>query len=160
MASSRELWYWDSDVILSYLNKETARHKVLSQILREVRATDGAIKIISSTIAKVEVSYLKNNNAPDTSQQAVDSIDRFFLDSSVIELVGVNDFVTDLARQYIVCLKSKGMKLTPADAIHIATAKWVGVSVFHTYNTKDFKRLEQSVAFDIKTPQLEQLPLI
>ena len=159
MASSRELWYWDSDVILSYLNKETPRHKDLSQMLAEVENSSGKIKIISSTIAKVEVAYLKENEVPDTSQQALDKIDQFFLDSSVIELVGVNDYITDLAREFIVDIKSRGMKLTPADAIHMATAKWMGVTVFHTYNERDFKRLQHKVQFDIEQPLPQQTTL-
>ena len=156
MANNTKHLYWDADVILSYLNKNATRHKILSSIIDEVRNNSEGIKIITSATSKAEVFYLKDGDTLDISNDAIDKIDDFFHDRSLIDLVTINEQVVDVARQLKFDLKKQGKSLNFADTIHLATAKWMKVYEFQSYNMKHFAKAASLVPFPINEPSVSQ----
>jgi predicted nucleic acid-binding protein len=163
MADAPQLIYWDSCVIIAYLNEDSNYDlKVLDAIVDEVGESNGKIKIVSSVFSKVEVVFdatEKTNNrlSPDAEKK----IDDFWKDDSVLEVVEFHDGIVKLARTLIRESIPNGWRvLEKGDAIHLATAKWVGVSEFHTYDLSHLARYEQTIGFKICEPYTEQPRLV
>ena len=88
-------------------------------------------------------------------------LDEFWADDSVFEIVEFHDEIARMSRHLIRSSITSGQKvIKPMDAIHLATAKWVGVSEFHTYNLKDFQRFQPEVKFKICEPHIVQPKLL
>lgn len=51
---------------------------------------------------------------------------------------------------------SRGWKLRTNDAIHLASAQWVGATELQTYDVKDFEKFSQLVGMAIKEPNAIQ----
>jgi predicted nucleic acid-binding protein len=163
MAEARRIIYWDSCVIIAYLNADTNYDlKVLDSILEDVSESRGKIKIATSIFSKVEVVFdatEKSNNRLDADAEK--KIDDFWRDDSVIEVIEFHDGIARAARTLIRDSIPQGWKvLEKGDAIHLATAKWAEVFEFHTYNLKDFKRYETSIGFTICEPYVAQPRLV
>ena len=156
MLDKPQYLYWDADVILHYLSKYPKHHQVLSDIIDEVEKSNGKTKIITSALSQVEVFYLKNGSSLNISPASIAEIDKFFLNNPIMEVVGINDFVIRDTRDLQFQLRNKGKSLTFPDAIHLATAKWLQPSIFHTYNKKDFSKASSFVTFPIEEPSLSQ----
>lgn len=162
MAKSRQLFYWDSDVFTAYLSREPARIATLESIVDDVENSDDKKKIVTSEIAKVEVAfaaYERTTRKLDAEYEQ--QLDDLWADDAVIELVEFHDQIAKLARTFIRQSIEMGVKvLKPNDAIHLATAQWIGVYEFHTYNLSDFGRVASLVKFKICEPYAEQPRLL
>ena len=122
-----------------------------------MRDSRGTQKIIASVLSRVEVAYLKMEEVDiDLTDDAMDKINDFFADDSVIEVAGLNDIVAEMARDLIVQAKRAGERIKNFDAVQLATAQWMDVAVFHTYNLKDFSFFNPFMPFDIKEPEAIQ----
>jgi len=146
----------DTDVILSYLNKEPNRLSVLKQIFHDIKNDDN-LKIITSVLSKDEIFYLMDSGKIQMDSASETKINGFFHDSSIIELVSVNEHIVDISRDFKRELKKNKLKFESPDAIHLATAEWLKVDEFYTYNLQDFNRVSHRVSFPIKEPCLQQL---
>jgi predicted nucleic acid-binding protein len=162
MAKPRQLFYWDSDVLLAYLSKEPARFTTLQTIVADIEGSDDRKKIVTSEIAKVEVAFAAYERTTRTLDAKFErDLDDFWADDSVVELVEFHDQIAKQARTFIRELMAMGGKaLKPYDAIHLAPAQWVGVYEFHTYNLDDFDRVAPLVKFKICEPYASQPRLI
>ena len=156
MPDNPEFLYWDADVILNFLNKDPRYHAILINLIHEVKQSGGKTKIITSVLSQAEVLYIQEGNIVNTSQDAIDKIDRFFLDRSIIELVGINEQVIAITRRLKLDFKKKGNRLKLPDTIHLATASWMHAAVFHTYNMDDFPKVASFVPFPIEEPSVSQ----
>jgi predicted nucleic acid-binding protein len=54
---------------------------------------------------------------------------------------------------------ARGLSLKTNDAIHLATAEWVGASVMNTYDDRLYK-FNDLIGIDIKAPVAEQPRLL
>lgn len=135
MNSRKNYIYWDACVFLSYFENQPRRVGVLQAIIAEAR--QGRRKIITSTISQTEVAFLAQEKADKALHPGTEDIlDRFWMDDITVELFDVNPIISIQARTYIRQALSKGLSLKPADALHLASAKWVGATKFHTYDRK------------------------
>jgi predicted nucleic acid-binding protein len=160
MLNSIEYIYWDSCVVTAFMNEEDVRAPIIDAILAKISKSKGSTKLVTSTLSKVEMAFVVTEKATEQlSADAEKKIDNFWADSSVIELVEFHDVIAMKARSLIRAGIINGWHLKPADAIHLATAQWIGVSELQTYNLKHFERYEALLGFKVREPAIEQPPL-
>ena len=143
--------YWDASVFLYYLNAEPDKIQTIEAILDEVQKSKND-KIITSAVSKVEVAFVaseKLNRALSLEEEA--NIDNLWNDSSVIEIVELNDEITHIARNILRQAMIKDWKPKPMDTIHLASAEWVNAIEMHTYDRGLFKYGEL-IGIDVKEP--------
>jgi len=116
--------YWDSCVIIDYIQKKAGRIATLQEIIDEARAGD--IQLVSSALSRAEV-YKLDKEDPLSSQEEK-HIDSFF-ENTYIHIRDLDRFVAkhaaDIARTH---------SLLPPDAIHIATAIKYKCTALQTYD--------------------------
>jgi len=154
MAERANWLYWDTSVFLSYFNKIPDRHSEIDGVLRDIRSTNGSRLIVISTLTKVEVSYYQdelndNTLGPDTEE----IFDFFWNDRSVIRFVDITNEIARRARHLKRVEYSLGKVLKTPDAIHLASASFMGVSEMHSYD-RDHLRLDGKMIFRIYTPRV------
>lgn len=152
--------YWDACVFISYLKSEEHRQPVLDAIVDQIRKGNGQ-KIVTSTFSLVEVAFV---NVRDVGGQMAplpeEKLDAFWADDSLLDLIDFSPEVARLARSLLRQGQTRGLRrLKPADAVHLASAQWMGVEEFCTYNTKDFKPFEVLVDFKIIEPYAKSMQL-
>ena len=158
MANRTQLIYWDSCVIIAYMNADPGRLPTIEEILQKVARSNGQMKLVTFMIAKVEVAFVALEKDERTIDPAVEKrFDAFWDDDSVIELVELHDEIAKLARTLMRQTIASGRRtLKPFDAIHLATAKSIGVTEFQTYNIKDFEQLSAALGLTVCEPQIDQ----
>jgi len=151
------LIYWDADIFLSYINEYPDRLPTIDAILEEISKRDKD-KIVTSYITKVEVAWAsveyENRLLSEDEEKRIDVL---WNDSSVVEFVDFNDRIALLARDFMRRgMQGGGKRLRTNDAIHLASAVWVGALEINTYNLKDFKYFQDLVEIPIREPFIEQ----
>lgn len=160
MPSSRVRIYWDADVWLSYINGEGDRLPTLDALLADSSSPKGEIELCTSEISEVEVAFGK----AEQDKRAMDSdvekqIDALWADSEALKVVEYHRAIGIEARKMIRTGVEKGWQLKPMDAIHLATAKYLGVNEFHTYD-KRLLKYSNEVGFPIVEPRTSQPRMI
>ncbi len=150
---SNKLYYWDANVFLYYLNGDSEKMPVLDAILDGIADANNKDRIVTSVLSKVEVAWVANERkSRSLSREEEARIDDLWNDSSVIELVDFNDEITHIARSLLRRSMSKGWDgLRTNDAIHLATAEWVGAIEMHTYDARLYK-YNELIGLDVKQP--------
>ena len=161
MVNRTQLIYWDSCVVLAYMNAEQERLPTIEAIIQNVAKSNGQTKLVTSMIAKVEIAYIALEKDKRTLDPAIEKrFDDFWHDDSIIELVELHDEIARLARSLMRQTIASGRRtLKPFDAIHLATAKSIGAKEFQTYNIKDFEQLSTSTGLTVCEPHIDQLIL-
>jgi predicted nucleic acid-binding protein len=109
--------YWDSCVVLSFLEGTPDRIGELDEIVREQR--DKQIEIVTSVISRAEIIYVAGMD----DDESIKAIDQLWTPESPITPVEVFDQITAEAQDLVRHQRSKEWKkLTPLDAIHVASA--------------------------------------
>lgn len=152
MQHDSRLLYWDANVILSYFNGDDGRLATLDAILADISRNKNG-KIVTSVLSKVEVTWVSNEKLSRVlDKKEEERIDSFWNDASVIEVVDLNDEIAYIARSLLRnAMQRRWTSLKPNDAIHLATAEWVGSSEFNTYD-KDLFRYDKHIGIEIRTP--------
>jgi len=83
--------------------------------------------------------------------QIEEQIDELWADRDAVKLVEYYDGIGKEARQIMRYAITHNWKLKPLDAIHLATAKVMEVSEFHTYDEK-LDKFSEELGFTIKRP--------
>ena len=136
----KRLIYWDACVFLSYINKHAGRFEVIAAVLEDAEPADGEIELITSFLSVVEVAYgLTEQQGKVLSADVEAKIDKLWLPDSPVKPVEVYWHVTTDARGLIREAMIQGWSLRAADATHLATARQMGASEFHTYDKDLFK---------------------
>lgn len=155
MPDDPELIYWDANVPLSYLNAIADRVPVIEELLRKARARE--IELITSSLSIVEVAFVKaekNGGNLDAANEAI--IDALWAPGGPIKTVEFYDLIATEARTLIRRGIEQGWgSLKPIDAIHLATAKQMGVAEFHTY-CGGLHAWNGHIGFPVTAPQLAQ----
>jgi predicted nucleic acid-binding protein len=156
MLARARVLYWDSDVWLSYISAQPDRISTIASLLQEVQDSDKEV-IVTSIIAKVEVAFASYEKAQVAlDPQVEERIDSLWQDSSIVEVIELNNNVALMARSLIRETVERGWSLTPNDAIHLASAQWLqGVHEFHTYDTK-LHRYSDFIGCEICEPYVLQ----
>lgn len=135
MPSRPEFIYWDSSAFLSYINAYQERISVLDAILDDVHRSNGAKKIVTSILAKIEVAAsAQEYSTRELSIETERKIEALWNDSSVIGLIELHNGIALQARELMRKVLTQGWSLKPADAIHLASAQWLGVTEVQTYD--------------------------
>src|SRR5579859_1550040 len=159
MANKPQLLYWDSCVFLSYIDEEVGRVDVIEAIFAEVQKSNGSRKIVTSIASMTEVAY----SSQEKSRRILDAatlskIDHLWGDPSVLVFVEYHEGIARIARNLMREAVSKQYKLTPLDAIHLASAKWLSVHEFQTYD-HGLKKYTTMISCTICEPYVAQLQL-
>lgn len=160
MADTPKIIYWDSCVFLYYVNMNPEHISLLEQILEDSASENSPIKIYTSELTHVEVSFSASeqmNEALDPETERL--ISNLWSDPEAIVSVEYHTDVGQIATNLIRDAVTRGQSLKPYDAVHLATAQWmssVGLTVeeFHTYDQGLF-RYTPIVGFPIVEPRLE-----
>lgn len=152
--------YWDANVILDYINGNEDVLPDIDAILDASAA--GTTAIFTSNISTVEVAYGLVEQDGQPKEEVEDAIDAFW-DSGVINVVELNPVIARTARALIREGLPKGWTgLRAHDAIHLATAQYMGVSEFHTSEGTKLIRYGEVCGFTVgpvkaQQPQLPSL---
>ena len=163
MPDDPQIIYWDANNFLSYINDNPERTPVLEALLEN--STTGSIQLYTSEVSRVEVAFA----AVEQQQQALDQqteeqIDGFWTDPEALIMVEHHAGISRIARALIREAITRGWRLKPLDAIHLATTQWllsVGIQVgeFHTYD-KNLEKYGSLVGFIICEPYTPQPKLM
>ncbi len=118
--------YWDANVFLSYLNNDKERIPTLEAILEAVESSK-IDRIVTSVISKVEVAWVaqeKTNRILTIDEEK--RIDEMWENAEIFEMVDFNNDIALKARTLMREGLLQGWKLKTNDAIHLASAQWVG----------------------------------
>ena len=155
MAERANWFYWDTSVFLSYFNHNPSRHANIDAVLRYIRSTDGARLIVTSTFTKVEVSYYQDElDSQQLSSDTEETFDFFWNDRSVMRFVDVTDEIAKRARHLKRVIRSQGHTLKTPDAIHLASASFMGVAEMHSYDGPGHLRFDGQMTFRICHPRV------
>jgi len=125
-------------------------------VLEEARTGTGP-KIITSVVSKVEVANVEEEGRKRVIDPQVEQkIDAFWANYHLIEIVELHDTIALAARKLMRTVIDKKMKsLKAMDAIHLASAQWLSVSEFHTYDVRlsDYANL---LGLTIREPDVPQ----
>jgi predicted nucleic acid-binding protein len=161
MANTAQLIYWDACVFLSYINETPGRVEILDACLDEVEKSEGQKRIVTSVLSKIEVAFAASEKTAQTLDPHVEEvIDSLWQDKTVVELIELHDEIATLARSFLRYAVTNGYKLKPPDAIHMASAKWIGAYELHTYNVSDFKKFESLIGCVVREPCATQPRLL
>ena len=150
-------FYWDSCVFLSYINGDPGRIDTLDAILGNIHKSNGQSQIVTSILTKIEVAgsmteYTTRVLSPSIEQQ----IDALWNGTSVIVMIELHDGIAILARNLMRQALTQGWSLKPPDAIHLASAQWLGVEELHIYDDK-LPRYATMIGCKICEPYVTQL---
>lgn len=150
MPDDLPLIYWDACVFLSYVNGTPDRLQHIDAFL-EKNGRD--FQIVTSVISVVEVAIGKSEqDGMPLGPGAIAKIDLLWNASdSPIKLIEFHRLIADRARDLIRSNVARGLTgLKAVDAIHLATARVHGASVFHTYDR--LARYATDIGFPVAEP--------
>lgn len=152
--------YWDACVWQSYINGEADRLAVIDDLLSESAKDDGTVRLFTSELTKVEVAFVTyEQRAGNLDPKAEEAIDALWSDRSALDVVEYHARLSIEARSLIRLAVGKNWSLKPMDAVHLATATWLNVEEFHTYDDRLFK-FATDVGFKILRPYVEKPRLL
>lgn len=126
--------YWDACVFLAAVNGEPDRVPHIDAIMDA--AAKGDLFIYTSTVSIVEVSFAAQERDQQVLDEATeDKISQLWEPGTPVGLIEFHELVAAEARDLVRQALSGGWSLKPMDSIHLATAKRIGATAFHTYDT-------------------------
>ena len=100
MPSRPRLIYWDTSVVLAYLNVEESHHGVLDEVLRDIRVSQGSRLLVTSTYAIVETVRIRAEFQDQALRDSAEELmDFFWNDRSIIRLVELHVGIARRARR-------------------------------------------------------------
>lgn len=129
--------YWDACVFISLVSGDEGR---VEDVVALMDAADkGDLEILTSEMSVVEVAYLADEIDEDSGEVPADvseEIETLWTPPSPVRRVELSSALSREARRLIRATKGNGTRLGAADAIHLATAKQLGVDEIHTYENE------------------------
>jgi predicted nucleic acid-binding protein len=147
--------YWDSNVVLSYLNGEPDRVPIIEELFKQARAEE--IELLTSSVSRVEIAFVQSEkDSSELDREAEEAIDAFWSPGSPIKTVEFYDLIAEDAKALIRRGIDQGWgSLKPMDAIHVATAQRMEVSEMHSYDAQ-VKKWSEHLGFPITDPETAQ----
>ena len=137
---------WDSSVTIGYLAGYQEIYETCSQIIQQ--AERGETEIVISQMAIAETAYI-GNLPDDESEQVI----REFFSREYITPVNVNSPIS-AAAQGLVRKYRHTNRIRPPDAIHLATAMYLNLTVLETTDGRliNFDRREGAPPVTVRRP--------
>ncbi len=135
MPDSPQRIYWDACVFLSFIEGHPDRSKAIRTWLE--KAEKGKVVIVTSTLSIVEVAFgkqEKDRGALIPEEEA--KINHLWTPESPVALAEFHTSIALEARRLMRDAMASEIGLKPADAIHLATCRNLGIDEFHTYDGK------------------------
>jgi predicted nucleic acid-binding protein len=133
MPSDVPVFYWDSNMFLSYIDKTPERMPYLDSLLSD--SDEGKIRIITSVVSIVEVAFAAQEQQKRVlSATEEQNIEALWQDHRVVQLVEFHEGIARDARGLIRDGLLKKWRLKPKDAIHLASARYYEAVRMHTYD--------------------------
>lgn len=147
--------YWDASVFLAYLEgRETLTCDALLAAARK-----GEIEILTSVLSVTEVALVEEEKRQQHADPAVDeAIAALWADSRAVKLVEYNLLVAREAQALIREALGRAVRLTPREAMHLATARRMRVAEIHTLD-KALLKIGAALGFTVSPPKTPQ-PLL
>lgn len=153
-----EYIYCDANVFVAYFNAEASRVEILDTLFDTVQKHP-AKNIITSVLTLTEVSHIAEEKQKSrTRDHALQRLDEFWNDTSLIEFVDFNEIIARQARTLIRDAINKKHALYPYDAIHLTSARYAGTTIFFTYDRK-LTKFSDPPNFMVQEPFIDQPPL-
>lgn len=159
MLSDLPLYYWDSCVMLSYINGMPGR---LPHIEGLMLCSGKDLQIVTSLFSITEVAFAKlEQDKKALDAETEQKIAKLWFAGSPIQLIEFYELLAQRAAKLIRAAVEEDWSLKPGDAIHLATADHFRVKEFHTYDEKldKFKKITET-HFDICRPIATQPVLV
>jgi len=152
--------YWDANVFVSYLNNDNERIPTIEAIL-EVVESSKIDRIVTSVVSKVEVAWVAQEKISRVlTNDEEKRIDDMWENAEIFEMIDFSNDIALKARKLMREGLSRGWKLRTNDAIHLASAQWVGAIELQTYDLKDFQKFSELVGIEIREPHAIQPKLL
>ncbi len=159
MASKQRRLYWDACLFLYFINQESEHVSTINALISE--AKNGRIQLVTSVISVAEVAFAAlEGQHHSLNPDALTQIDQMWNDYPAVLIVELNPGLARAARDIKRFALQYHFKLEINDAIHLATAKYVGADECNTAEDGWF-RFQDHLGLPIQHPQVPiQLPLI
>lgn len=153
--------YLDSCVFMSYLNGDVDRVPHIDELFKQARR--GQLRLHTSILALTEVAYIAEQLSLQTEGSIQDEmIDRLLRNRRLVHLVGFDRGIALEARRLVRGSaerrrnqgSDKEQALKPPDAIHLASAKSVGVRAFLAYDAV-YASLQADFGFEFAEPHAD-----
>ena len=123
---------WDANVLLALVNGEEPRVQHVRAFLDD--AEKGQLEIVTSMLSVVDVAFAAEEKANGQLDLAIrNKIEALWQPTSPVSRVEFHFGIAQDARELIRTAMAKQWSLKAADAVHLATAARMNVTVFHTY---------------------------
>lgn len=155
MPGKKRFVYWDSCVILSYIQGDADRLPVLDQLLSLSADPGSDLRIITSTLSIAEVAYVTEERVRGVLDPVSEAAIEAIWDGSAIDLVEFHAGIARQARSLTRQVMTRGWSLRSADACQLASALYIDAVDFHTYDDRLF-RFSQVCGFPVRLPSIEQ----
>lgn len=122
--------YWDSCVWLGIINDEPDKVDSAKWVIE--RAERGEVEIWTSTITLAEVYKVRGSGEADP--EADKKLDDFLSQPYIVHVQVDQDIAMEARR--LLRARMPGLR-KPFDAIHLASAVWHDIEIFHTFDRDD-----------------------
>lgn len=129
----RPRYYFDSGLFIAFIKNEAGRGPTMLHLLQD--AEQQKIEVVTSFLTVAEVLRGGSSTAAGTALSDKD-IDDFF-DRPEFELVALERFVAEKAREVRRLAPRLAKRFSVADAIHVATALLSDVDALYSYDDDD-----------------------
>ncbi|MBI2303444.1 MAG: PIN domain-containing protein [Chloroflexi bacterium] len=141
MPGERRKLYWDACVFLSYIEEVDERMPILDSLLADSALTYGDIEIVTSMLTVAEVAFAPFEKANKVLDPDIEKkIEGLWIPGGAVRLIEFHYSLAEGARDLVRMAVFNGWRLKPPDAIHLASAKAMGVEEFHTYNLNELQK--------------------
>jgi predicted nucleic acid-binding protein len=144
--------YWESSVIIAYLNDEHGRAPKCKAILDA--AEEGKIQLFTSALTIAEV--LRYRGSKPIGKDKKEKVFEFF-ENDYITIINLDRWVARLAQEVV-----WDHNVPPKDAIHVASALKAKLTILETYDGDDLIKRSKNDGFpkiDVREPTDIQLGL-
>ncbi len=150
--------YWDACVFLDYISEHPDRYPTIEALLEQ--ADQGKRQVLTSVTTIAEVAFAQQEKAAGSvSAETEKRIDALWMPPSPVTLVEFHVLTARTARALLREAVNRGWGLKPFDAIHLATAKLLGVTQFNTYDLNRLGKYGELIGTKVCEPYIEQTSL-
>jgi predicted nucleic acid-binding protein len=143
--------YCDSNVFLAYFNREMPLFPIINQLFEEIEK-DKSRQIVTSILSITEVAFhVEERKKHRLMPEALSTMDNFWNDRTLLDLIELNEIIARAARDLIRERFTDKLVLKRDDAIHLASAQYIGADEFLTDDDKLY-RYSDALKLDIRKP--------